>query len=190
MRSSPHVFTAVLISLAVLLLIGPALAGQCVSEQEDNDSARLADRLGELPGSGCRVGAIDPSGDVDMYVFTVGVASDIVIETVTNGDTLLGLFDANGDLLAEDDDGGAVYASRIEGTLSAGTYLAVVVAYQDRTIAEYRITIEGGSGRWPVLFVLIIGCAGAGEQQQHRACGPPGAGSRVGLPQWHDLPVR
>ena len=143
MRLFSRVVTAVLISLAVLLLIGPALAGQCVSEQEDNDSARLADRLGELPGAGCRVGAIDPSGDVDMYVFTVGVASDVVIETVTNGDTLLGLYDANGDLLAEDDDGGAGYASRIEGTLSAGTYLAVVVAYQDRTIAEYRITIEG-----------------------------------------------
>ena len=178
MHSLPSAVVLVLISLAALLLVGPTVAGQCVSEQEDNDSARLADRLGEVPGSGCRVGAIVPSGDVDVYVFTVEISSHVVVETVTDGDTLLGLYDADGDLLADDDDGGTGRASRIEGDLAPGTYIAIVVAYQNSTIGEYRIYVEGDA---------LVGSSCVREQESNDTMGLadelaqiPGSGCRSG----------
>jgi len=178
MHSLPSAVVLILISVAALLLVGPTVAGQCVSEQEDNDFVRLADRLGEVPGSGCRVGAIVPSGDIDVYVFTVALSSHVVVETVTDGDTLLGLYAANGDLLAEDDDGGSGRASRIEGDLAPGTYIAIVVAYQDSTIGEYAITIEGDA---------LGGTSCAREQESNDTMGLadelariPGSGCRSG----------
>ena len=74
--------------IGVVALLGSA---ECKVEVESNDTAAAADGLGTLPGERCRSGAVLPAGDVDMYWFEVRDRVDVVIETRTDGDTLLAL---------------------------------------------------------------------------------------------------
>ena len=126
--------------IGVVVLLGSA---QCGIEEESNDTASAADGLGELPGSWCRSGSVFPAGDVDMYWFEVRERANVMIETLTDGDTLLSLYDSDGQLLAEDDDGGDGRASRLEGSIEAGTYFLVVSAYGSNVVQSYEIRIEG-----------------------------------------------
>lgn len=126
--------------IGVVALLGSA---ECAVEVESNDTATAADGLGELPGVRCRSGAVLPAGDVDMYWFEVRERANVVLETRTDGDTLLSLYDSGGKLLAEDDDGGDGRASRLEGSIEAGTYLLVVSAYGSNVVRSYEIWMEG-----------------------------------------------
>ena len=79
---------------------------------------------------------IRPLGnDVDFYRFNVKAGDIIVIETVPglpNMDTLIGLFDSSGVLLASDDDSGAGLLSRLAFQVTAdGTYAAAVTTFDD-----------------------------------------------------------
>lgn len=126
--------------IGVVALLGSA---ECAVEVESNDTATAADELGELPGVRCRSGAVLPAGDVDMYWFEVRERANVVLETRTDGDTLLSLYDSGGKLLAEDDDGGDGRASRLEGSIEAGTYLLVVSAYGSNVVSSYEVRIQG-----------------------------------------------
>jgi len=131
-----------LLSCLLGLVVLPGYA-QCRAEVEANDTTDAADGLGTLPGTGCRGGAVFPSGDVDLYWFDVQESVDVVIETWTDGDTLLSLYDESGDLLAEDDDSGNGYGSRMAGSLQVGTYLVVVSAYGSNVVSSYEVRIQG-----------------------------------------------
>ncbi len=128
--------------IGVVVLLGSA---ECKVEVESNDTTAAADGLGALPGVQCRTGAVVPAGDVDMYWFEVRERANVVIETRTDGDTLLSLYDGDGKLLAEDDDGGDGRASRLEGSIEAGTYFLVVSAYESNVVRSYEIWIEGSA---------------------------------------------
>jgi len=180
MRRATSFGIAVLVVSTVALFAGPGFGVPCVPEQEDNGSMGSADNLGGIPGSGCRAGMIYPSGDVDLYAFTVSATSRVVLETITDGDTVLRLYDSSGALVAENDDWGTERASRIVHELPAGIYFAGVAAYQG-TIGEYEIHIEGeasGSSSCPR------------EQESNDTmsladslCGIPGSGCRSGAIQ-------
>jgi hypothetical protein len=76
------------------------------------------------------------SGDVDWFAFTLVASATVVAYVDTRGfastlDTMLGLFDANGDLVAWDDDYGGSYDPRIETHLGPGTYYIAVTGYPD-----------------------------------------------------------
>ncbi|MCX6094792.1 MAG: pre-peptidase C-terminal domain-containing protein [Candidatus Bipolaricaulota bacterium] len=126
--------------IGVVVLLGSA---ECKVEVESNDTTTAADGLGAVPGSSCRSGAVLPAGDVDMYWFEVREQANVVIETRTDGDTLLSLYDSAGKLLAEDDDGGDGRASRLEGSIEVGTYVLVVYAYGANVVRSYEVWIEG-----------------------------------------------
>ena len=88
--------------------------------------------------------SIFPAGDVDWAKFTLTERSEVVIETSgPSGDTVIYLYDSDGNLIAEDDDSGDAYWSRIEETLDPGTYYIKVVEYgENDEIPEYHLKLS------------------------------------------------
>jgi hypothetical protein len=88
---------------------------------------------------------IEPTGgDIDFFRFQGTGGTILVAEILTGGlDTLLGLFDAGGNLIAVDDDGGAGLLSRVAAPLPAnGTYYLGVTTFPD-------FGFTGAGGREP-----------------------------------------
>lgn len=79
-------------------------------------------------GDGPHGSAGDASGDFDFYAVDLAEGLSVVADTsATDTDTVLALYDAEGTLLAADDDGGAGYASLLSFTPDApGTYYLMV----------------------------------------------------------------
>lgn len=88
------------------------------------------------------------AGDFDMVYFTVTTAGTYTIETTGSGDTVMGLFDSNGELIEMNDDiSSSNRNARISRTLSAGTYFVGVMSYDETvTISSYGITLTAPSG--------------------------------------------
>ncbi len=135
------------ILIALGLSFGISVVGtcQCRWEQEGNDLPADADSLGEIPGGGCRSGMIDKSDDLDYFWFVMNEPGAVIIETESDGDTVLFLYDALGNRLAEDDDSGADFASRIAATLDRGTYFVIVGGVNGETISSYVISLSDSS---------------------------------------------
>ena len=95
-----------------------------------------------------RYTAIEPlGGDVDYFRFRARAGDILAIETVPGNqvDTLIGLFDAAGNLLIADDDGGVGVLSRLLVRIPAdGVYAVGVTTYPD-----FEFTGAGGDyGRY------------------------------------------
>ena len=121
------------------------LGTSCISEIEPNDEPILADSLGVVPGTLCVTGAIDPTGDLDYYTFTVSTTSTVTLSTQTSGDTKIALFDENGNVLAENDDVSTTDTSSwISRILAPGTYYVGVRHFADSDwIPNYTLTVTG-----------------------------------------------
>ncbi len=125
----------------------------CVEEVESNNSMPDADIVGTVPGRACGIGTIEPAGDFDVWAFEVSVASLVRIETVANwydGDTIIGLYNVNGQLLASDDDSGADRFSlidlEVEGIILDPGYYFIVVQDYDADFSSrqpYELEISG-----------------------------------------------
>jgi uncharacterized Zn ribbon protein len=117
----------------------------CISELEPNDDNILADDMGTVPGQLCATGSVDPVGDLDYFTFSVATATYVTISTVTTGDTELGLFDANGNTLAENDDVSVGDTSSWIGmNLATGVYYVGVRAFTSADwIPAYTLTVVG-----------------------------------------------
>lgn len=87
--------------------------------------------------------SILPAGDIDWVMFSLTQRSRVVIETSgPSGDTILELYDATGTYIAEDDDSGEGFWSRIEVELNAGTYYIRVREFgNDESIPEYYLSL-------------------------------------------------
>ncbi|HNF07961.1 MAG TPA: DVUA0089 family protein [Pseudomonadales bacterium] len=108
--------------------------------------------------------AISDDDNADFYQFSVGANQMVTLTVQTpegsleNNDPVVGLFDANGMQLANDDDGGAGYDSLLTYTLTtAGTYYAAVSGYADfdfigggSTNFIYDLKIEAAPAPVPV----------------------------------------
>jgi hypothetical protein len=87
--------------------------------------------------------------DVDWFTFTLIEPATVVADVSSFGfDALLGLFDANGDLIEGDEAGSS--DPRIEADLDAGTYYLAVTGYPDGLFQGdhdqegfYALTVEG-----------------------------------------------
>ena len=117
----------------------------CISEIEPNDDYTLADYMGDVPGDLCATGTIAVIGDLDYYAFDVTVATYVTLWTVTTGDTEIGLFDALGNTLAENDDVSAGDRSSWIGMdLVAGTYYVAVREFIDTDwVVPYTLYVTG-----------------------------------------------
>ncbi len=123
---------------------------------EPNDSIAQARHI-SLPFSSIpvkRFTEIEPTGgDVDFYRFDATGGTSLVLQVVTGQlDTVLGLFDQDGNLVALDDDGGTGLLSRIVFPVPAdGAYFLAVTTFPDGDF-----TGDGGSGGRYVLDLSAI----------------------------------
>ena len=120
-----------------------------LSESEPNQDRDSADAWADP-----FVGEITPAGDEDFVVVDVDTGGTLVAETLDLGDgacederldSVLELFDASGDPLGEDDDGGVGYCSRITRPYSeAGRYYLRVTALGagETPVFPYRIAVR------------------------------------------------
>ncbi len=87
---------------------------------------------------------IEPTGaDVDHYSFQATAGKTLLIEVLTGQlDSLIGLFDPAGNLIAVDDDGGAGLLSKLQVPISAGGEYTLAVT----TFPDFDFDGDGGSG--------------------------------------------
>lgn len=118
-----------------------------------NDSMKFARNL-ELPFDSTdvdRFTEIDPAGDDVDYFRFIGYAGDLFLAEVIAGDldTLMALYDSDGNLIALDDDGGSGLLSRIFlGLPEDGEYFLAV-----STFADFDFSGDGFSGGRYVLTI-------------------------------------
>ena len=106
---------------------GAVEPSSCPIEKEANGNFGLADALEPRRGVSCRSGSIDPRHDVDFYSFRLDADATVRVWTVSEGDTMLWLYDTFGtDPSIPTDDAGAGEASALTRVLRAGRYYAVV----------------------------------------------------------------
>ena len=116
------------------------------------------DDLGALSGTVRRVGNL--AGDCESasysgrlaryYSFTLGQAGSVQIDLFSTAfDAFLALregTDAEGRLVADDDDGGQASNSRIDTELSAGTYTIEATSYAAGGTGAFTLTVTGAGG--------------------------------------------
>ncbi|MBR7104072.1 MAG: pre-peptidase C-terminal domain-containing protein, partial [Lentisphaeria bacterium] len=93
--------------------------------------------------------SIHTNDDDDYFKFTVSETELVSISTDgTSGDTQLFLYDAEGNQIAYNDDGGNNgYFSHISTSLNAGDYFIKVQSYNhNSTIADYSVSIDVRAG--------------------------------------------
>ena len=98
-----------------------------------------------IPINGAPVqGNIAVPGEMDMFTFQAANSALHTIETTGNTDTFITLFGPNSQstLIAEDDDSGSDFNSRIITTLAAGNYFVRVRHYSANGTGAYNITVR------------------------------------------------
>jgi len=89
-------------------------------------------------------GNIAVPNESDLYTFTADVSGLYTIETAGNTDTFLTLFGPNNQasFIAQDDDSGPGFNSRIVTTLTADVYFARVRHYSPTGTGPYSVSVR------------------------------------------------
>lgn len=118
----------VIVGTTLLALAATAQAGGFFSEIEDNNSIATANDLGlfSAPGGSIAIDAVLGDADVDWYSFTLDNTASLsffAAFAAGDGDGLMQIVTAGGDVIAFDDDSGVglMPAIQLDG-LAAGTY--------------------------------------------------------------------
>lgn len=128
-------------------IVGDAGGGDQGGVTDDHgDSLATATEL-LLNGSGAAAvdAVLEENGDRDMFIFEIDELSDVAIALKSNEaevDTYLRLYDANGNLIAENDDFGGTLNSNVNIELQAGTYAFSAAGYNDAEIGNYTATVN------------------------------------------------
>ena len=106
---------------------------------DDGNDTRFG--ASDLPLGTAGSGALDRPDDVDYWRIEVPSRGRVTIESTGGGDTRGRLEDADGNQLAEDDDGGTGGNFRIEADVTAGTYY-VRVSGDGSATGDYTLKVE------------------------------------------------
>lgn len=130
-------------------------------ESEPNDTQQTADVI-QVPqgGVGTIYGALDPAGDADWFRVDVPATGSVwTLHAIThsqlgfpnvcnNLDTVLGLYDSQGQQLMQNDDNGTP-CSELSTTLTPGTYYLRVTAFSQQAVYPLyylSVTLTSGGG--------------------------------------------
>ena len=91
-------------------------------------------------------GELEEGGDRDYFRAEVNQAGTYSVETTGGTDTYGTVFDGDGVLREEDDDGGNGANFRIEGDLEPGTYYVEVRGFSSSTTGSYEVAVRRESG--------------------------------------------
>lgn len=92
------------------------------------------------PGSGGQ--NVNATGN-PRYSFNVDKAGTVTIDLSSTVDTYLFLLDSSGAMVAQDDDGGSGYNSRIQRNLAQGSYTLVAASYSTRQTGSFDLSVSG-----------------------------------------------
>ena len=126
---------------------------------DDHGNTRATATRVALPST--TTGTIDPGNDTDYFRFEVPGRGAVEMESSGQLDTLGTLFDARGNRIVQDDDGGDGVNFRIGRTLGAGTYYFRVHSYGTAT-GGYTLHLRFEGGGSPDLIVAALS-ASAGQ---------------------------
>lgn len=117
-----------LMILGVASFAMTASAGSFFSEVEDNNTLALANDIGTFsaPGGSAAIDGVISEGDVDWFSFTLDDTASLsffAAFSAGDGDGIMQIVDAGGDVIAFDDDSGVGLMPAIQiSDLAAGTY--------------------------------------------------------------------
>ncbi len=114
---------------------------------DDHGNSLATATRGTLPST--TAGTIDPGEDEDYFLFEVAASSTVMMESVGGLDVAGTLFDAGGNRIALDDDGGFQSNFRMERTLDPGAYYVRVHSHGAQPGAyalHLRAEADGGDG--------------------------------------------
>lgn len=125
-----------------------AEAATLTTDAEPNADTATASPLTTAPA--VSLANIEAAGDQDYFSFTLAADSHVILETGPSGDTtlpasdtMLELYDDQGNLVAENEDKGFFdYFSKIEMDLAAGTYYVMAASsatYAPDDTGDYRL---------------------------------------------------
>ncbi len=115
-------------------------AGVAPGTADDHgDDAETATAVEALPWSAAA--ALEAPGDRDLFRIDLGTGGRLTVFTSGDTDTVGALMDADGTVLAEDDDTGAGTNFEIEAAVRAGVYYVEVRGFAVET-GRYTLTIE------------------------------------------------
>ena len=111
-------------------------------------------------GAGTAQGVLEQPGDHDVFQIVVAESGTFAIgASSTDGrlDTYLRIYDATGNLIAENDDFGGTYDSQLQLELEPGQYFVDVGAYADWGIGDYRVDLQVvESGSSPIAETEVV----------------------------------
>ncbi len=116
--------------------------GQPDEDQYESDNSLAT--AGSITSNSSQQHSINPSGDEDWLKITVNQPSSLVLITSgeSGNDTVLTLYDSDGEQLDSNDDGGDGLYSKIEySPLTSGIYYAKVRGYSSNIISNYYIVL-------------------------------------------------
>ncbi len=127
-----------------LTLSGCPSGSGCGNDPGNDDISHATDLGGTC---GTTPAAFDCAGDIDVYRFTAPNSGPFTLETTGSSDTMMTLKDAQGAVIASDDDGGVDRNARIAETLVQGAaYFVEINEYGNDGTGDYSLVISGCSG--------------------------------------------
>jgi hypothetical protein len=114
-------------------------------DDHGDDIANATELRLDESGAAAVDAALEEMGDRDMFTFEVDELSNVAITLKSPGaevDTYLRLYDANGNVIAKNDDFGGTYNSNLSLELQAGTYAFSAAGYADGETGNYTATLN------------------------------------------------
>jgi len=115
------------------------------TDDHGDDIANATELQLDESGAAAVDAVLEEMGDRDMFTFEVEEFSNVAIALKSTGeevDTYLRLYDADGNLLAKNDDFGGSYNSNLDLELQPGTYAFSAAGYADGETGNYTATVN------------------------------------------------
>jgi len=128
---------SVLMCAGIACFATVASAGGFFSEVEDNNTLAMANDIGVFgaPGGSAAIDGVLSQGDVDWFTFTLDDTASLsffAAFSAGDGDGIMQLVDAGGDVIAFDDDSGVGLMPAIQvESLAAGSYFIGLSGFGD-----------------------------------------------------------